>query len=368
MLSWPPVVAIKVSMQANLPYGKSHPDWLKSAHLIESLHTSQSKGAYLMESPCRLAKRCLPCRSLQVCQLLGVYGKQLAYFMESFQTRPLKGAYTLLYRQAPCRLSDRCLLYWKSLVYLWKVSMQADWKVLTLWSLYAGWLKGAYLMESLCRLTERCLPYGKSPCRLTERCLPYGVSMQADWKVLTLWSLYAGWLKGAYLMESLCRLTERCLPYGVSMQADWKVLTLWSLYAGWLKGAYLMESLCRLTERCLPYGVSMQADWKVLTLWSLYAGWLKGAYLMESLCRLTERCLPYGVSMQADWKVLTLWSLYAGWLKGAYLMESLHVGWLKGWNGNQAVVQHEFLVQQWSHHCNQYTSLQKNQGSKLVPV
>ena len=237
----------------------------------QSLHASQltiwkvtsrltKKCPFYGKSPHKPIERCLPYGvSIQVGQEVPtlrkstsmstdrclLYGKQLAYFMESFLTRPLKGAYTLLYRQAPCRLSDRCLLYWKSLAYLWKVSMQAD----------------------------------------------------------------------------------------------WKVLTLWSLYAGWLKGAYIMESLCRLTERCLPYGVSVQADWKVLTLWK--------------------------VSMQADWKVLTLWSLRAGWLKGAYLMESLHVGWLQGWNGNQAVVQHEFLVQQWNDHCNQYTSLQKNQGSKV---
>ena len=140
------------------------------------------------------------------------------------------------------------------------------------------------------------------------------------------------------------------ISWKVSKQDHWKVHILYYTdrrHAGWVTGVYFIEShwltygksLCRLTERCLPYGVSMQADWKVLTLWSLYAGWLKGAYLMESL--------------------------HAGWLKGAYLMESLHVGWLKGWNGNQAVVQHEFLVQQWNDHCNQYTSLQKNQGSKV---
>ena len=141
MLSWPPVVAIKVSMQANWQVPTI---WKVTCRLTE-------KCPFYGKSPHKPIERCLPYGvSMQAGQEVPtlqkstsmptdrclLYGKQLAYFMESFQTRPLKGAYILLYRQAPCRLSDRCLLYWKSLAYLMK-------------SLHAGWLKGAYLMESL---------------------------------------------------------------------------------------------------------------------------------------------------------------------------------------------------------------------------
>ena len=164
---------------------------------------------------------------------------------------------------------------------------------------------------------------------------------------LTIWKVTSRLTKKCpFNRKSPHKPIERCLPYGVSMQVSQEVPTL-------------QKSTSMPTVRCL---------WKAV-------GLFHGKFPNKT----TERCIYFIIqtgTMQAEWQVSTLLkvtglpmeSLYAGWLKGAYLMESLHVGWLKGWNGNQAVVQHEFLVQQWSHHCNQYTSLQKNQGSKLVPV